>query len=131
MIKHYFMPVKFLRLNDIDAYVASFKLSNFVWGIVIQWDYLAKDTVGKQFIRAIDSISSNIAEGFGRYGKKTKVMFYHYARGSVIESLDWCEKAKRRNLITEEQYNYIFQELQKLPKLINQLISYTNKKLDK
>ncbi len=125
------MPDKYLHLYDIVAYLASFKLSNFVWDIVIKWDFFAKDTVGKQFARAADSISANIAEGFGRYGKKTKVVFYHYARGSVMEALDWNEKAKKRNLLTNEQYNYIFGELQKLPKSINQLISYTNIKLKK
>jgi len=30
----------------------------------------AKDTIGKQFARSVDSISANIAEGFGRYTKK-------------------------------------------------------------
>ena len=29
-----------------------------------------------QYIRAIDSISSNLAEGFGRYHKKDKIHFY-------------------------------------------------------
>lgn len=31
--------------------------------------------------------------------------------------------------MSKEEYDYIFQELQKLPKLINQLIQYTNIKL--
>lgn len=37
-----------------------------------------------QIINAIDSISANIAEGFGRYGKKDKIKFYYYSFGSVI-----------------------------------------------
>jgi len=52
-----------LQLNDIAAYKISLNLSNYVWSIVIDWDYLAKDTVGKRFIRAVDSVSANIAEG--------------------------------------------------------------------
>ncbi len=52
---------KFLKLNDIEAYKTAFKLSNYIWDIVIRWEYFAKDTVGKQFVKAVDSISANIA----------------------------------------------------------------------
>jgi len=85
--------------------------------------------VGRQFARSVDSISANIAEGFGRHSKKDKIKFYRYSQGSINESLDWNEKSRVRKLITEEEYNHIFKELQKLPKNINQLINYTNQKL--
>ena len=121
--------MNYLKLNDIDAYKISYGLSNYVWDIIVKWDYFCKDTVGKQFARAIDSISANIAEGFGRYGKKDKIHFYRYSFGSVKESLDWNQKAKVRKLIASEKYDFIFGELDKLPKLINQLIQYTNQTL--
>lgn len=123
------MEKKFLKLNDLDAYKISFHLSNYIWDIVVRWDYFAKDTVGKQFVRAIDSISANIAEGFGRYNKKDKIKFYRYSFGSLKESLDWNEKAKIRKLLVEEQYGHILEELQKLPKEINWLIKFTDEKL--
>ena len=119
-----------MQLNDIECYKIAFNLSNYVWNIVVIWDYFAKDTVGKQFVRAVDSISANIAEGFGRFGKKDKIHFYYYSFGSLKESLDWNEKTKIRKLLTQEQYNYIFKELDKLPKSIHQLIKYTNLKLE-
>ncbi len=80
------MENKFLTLNDITAYKTAFKLSNYVWEIIIKWDYFSKDTVGKQFVKSVDSISANIAEGFGRYGKKDKVRFYRFSFGSLKES---------------------------------------------
>ena len=123
------MENRFLKLNNISAYKISFLLSNYVWDIIIHWDYFAKDTVGKQFVKATDSISANIAEGFGRYGKKDKVKFYRYSFGSLKESFDWNEKSKKRNLLTENQYNHIFNELDRLPKEINWLIKFTNEKL--
>ncbi len=123
------MSQKYLRLNDISAYKIAFHLSNYVWDIVLKWDYFAKDTVGKQFVRAADSISANITEGFGRYGKKDKINFYRYSYGSIKESLDWNEKAKVREFLKQEQYKYILGELQKLPKEINALIKFTNDKL--
>lgn len=120
---------KFLRLNDIEAYRIAFKLSNQVWDIILKWDYFEKDTIGKQFARAVDSISANIAEGFGRYSKKDKIKFFRYSLGSLYESLDWNEKSHLRKLISEEEYSNIFSELIKLPKSINSLILFTNKKL--
>ena len=123
------VETKYLQLSNIDAYTTAFHLSNRVWSVIIKWDYFAKDTVGKQFVRAIDSVSANIAEGFGRYQKKEKIHFYRYAQGSLKECLDWNEKAKVRNLLTAEEYQKIFTDLQKLPKLLNQLVKYTNEKL--
>jgi len=123
------MEKKYLQLNDIGSYKIAFHLSNYVWNIIIHWDYFAKKTVGDQFVRAVDSISANIAEGFGRYGKKDKVKFYRYSYGSLEESLDWNQKAKVRNLLKTEEYSHIFAELQKLPKELNGLIKFTNDRL--
>jgi four helix bundle protein len=89
----------------------------------------ARNTIGQQFVEAADSISANITEGFGRYGKKDKIKFYRYSQGSMNESLDWNQKAKVRKLISEKEYEFIFNELQKLPKAINSLKLFTNQKL--
>ena len=122
---------KHFTLNDIEAYKAAFNLSNYVWNIVSGWSNFERDTIGKQYARAIDSISANLAEGFGRYAKKDKINFYRYARASVYECLDWNQKSKARKLISPDQYNHIFQELQRLPKFINGLIKLTNDNLTK
>jgi len=119
----------YLKLNNISAYKTAFELSNYVWEIVSGWNYFDKDTVGKQLIRAIDSISANIAEGFGRYGEKDKIKFYRYALGSLKEALDWNEKSKIRQLIKQEHCDHIFHTLNNLPKEIYSLINFTNQKL--
>lgn len=123
------MPDKYLKLNDIECYKISFHLSNYVWNIVVKWEWFPKKTVGAQFVEAVDSISANIAEGFGRHFKKDKIKFYSYSKGSLKESFDWNEKSKVRELVSNDEYNYIFSELDKLPKSINSLIKYTNEKL--
>ena len=80
--------MKYLGLKDLSSYRIAFDLSNYIWRIVIKWDYFAKDTIGKQLVKAVDSISSNIAEGFGRYFKKDKINFYRYSYGSIKESFE-------------------------------------------
>lgn len=126
---YYVYMSKYLQLNDIDCYKRALALSHYVWDIVITWDWFAKKTVGVQFVSAIDSISANIAEGFGRYGKKDKVKFYYYSFGSTKEGCDWNEKSRMRKLVSKEEYDHILKELQTLPKDIHYLIKFTNEKL--
>lgn len=121
--------MKYLQLNDRSCYKRALNLSNYVWDIVVDWEWFSKKTVDSKFVEAIDSIPANIAEGFGRYGKKDKVKFYYYSFGSVKESLDWNEKCKSRKLLTAQQYSHILNELQLLPKEVHHLIKFTNEKL--
>ncbi len=116
------MSPKYLSVEYYDAYNISFRLSNYVWSVITRWNYFEKDTVGKQYARAVDSISSNIAEGFGRYSKKDKIRFYYYSFGSVLECKDWNNKCHERSIINHEEYNYIKAKLDRLPKEINQLL---------
>lgn len=131
MIIVIFMEGKYLKLEDLSSYSISSGLSDQVWDAVSNWDWFSKKTFADQFIRSVDSISANIAEGFGRYNKKDKIKFYRYSMGSQKESLDWLQKAYCRDLINKGNYDYIFLELEKLPREINHLIKYTNEKLSK
>lgn len=121
--------MNYLKVTDLESYNIAYELSNYVWSVVSKWDNFSRFSIGQQYVNAVDSISANIAEGFGRYTKKDKIRFYQIARGSLLESVDWSNKAKARGLITEEEYNKIYSQLEKLPKSINSLIKYTNEKL--
>jgi len=121
--------VKYLQLNDIGCYKRAFNISNYAWKIVILWEWFAKRAIGAQFATAIDSISANIAEGFGRFHKKDKIHFYRISFGSVMEALDWNQKAYVRGLLSKEQHEYILKELKVLPKEINLLVKFTRDKL--
>ncbi len=123
--------MKYRDYFDLSAYQISYQLSNIVWEVVVKWDSFAKRTVGRQFVDAVDSISANIAEGFGRYSKKDKVHFYRYSFGSLKESMSWLEKSFYRKLLSEEEYHVIKDLMDKLPKEINTLIKYTNEKLER
>lgn len=107
----------------------AFEFSNQVWMEVLKWDYFAKDTVGKQFVRATDSISANIAEGFGRYSKKDKIRFYRISMGSLEETTDWINKSSFREMISSEKGSIYMKTVAQLKKEIYNLINYTNEKL--
>lgn len=120
---------KYLKLEDINAYVIASELGDVVWDLVSKWDWFAKRTIGAQLVDSIDSIAANIAEGFGRYHKKDKQKFYYNSRGSAYESAHWIKKARQRRLIDDKQFDFTMDRLQTLPKSINQLIKYTSEKL--
>jgi len=120
---------KYLMLKDIDAYVWSYNLSNYGWELIIEWEWFSKKTVGTQMVRALDSIPANISEGFGRYHKKDKIKFYRYSQGSLKESMNWSAMAKKRKLISEQEYKFIIQELKKIEPAIYRLINFTNERL--
>ena len=123
------MTKEYLTVEKLSSYKIAFEFSNEVWKEVVTWDYFAKDTVGKQFVKATDSISANIAEGFGRYSKKDKVRFYRISMGSLEEALDWIRKSSVRELITSQKSIEYLSTLDGLRKEIYNLINFTNEKL--
>ncbi len=48
-----------MTLDELKVYELSMDIAEEVWSIVNKWDYFAKDTVGKQLVRAIDSVAAN------------------------------------------------------------------------
>jgi len=111
------------KLGDISVFVLSEELSNFLWDIIKQWEYFDKDTIGKQLIRAADTISANIAECYGRYHYKDKQKFGYYARGSFEETKYCLRKCGTRKLLTTDQSRRINLYAEKIDPKLNALIN--------
>lgn len=75
-----------MKLEEFRVYQLSMDLGEEVWNLVIKWDYFAKDTIGKQLVRSMDSVAANLSEGYGRYHFKEAKNFSYYSRGSLYES---------------------------------------------
>ena len=120
-----------MKLDDLEVYRLSMDLSDAVWEIVLKWEYFPKDTIGKQWTRAMDSVSANLSEGFGRNSFKDSRTFYYYARGSLYESKTWFEKAQRRNLIPDEVSVDMLERFNKLGIKINNFINAHEKLIEK
>lgn len=59
-------------LEDLPVLRVVEMIADDVWKHIMAWDAFARDAVGGQLVRAIDSVGANIAEAFGRfhYGEK-------------------------------------------------------------
>ena len=93
-----------MKLEELQVYQLSMDIAERIWNIVIEWDYFAKDVVGKQLIKAVDSVAANLSEGFGRYFYKENKQFCYYSRGSLFETKTWIRKAFNRKLFEEKIY---------------------------
>lgn len=89
--------------ENLRVYQLAEQLADAIWDIVVGWERLAKDTVGKQIIRSADSVGANIAEGSGRGTAPDNRRFVRTARGSLYETQHWLRRAFRRQLLTEDQ----------------------------
>ena len=93
----------FQKLEELRVYQLAEEISDRIWDICTSWEYFAKDTVGKQLVRAADSIGANIAVGYGRGGYAENRQFIRIARGSLSEVRHFLRRADQRRLITAEQ----------------------------
>ena len=100
-----------LKLEELDVYRMAMEIGERVWAIADGWNFFAKDTVGKQLVRAADSIAANIAEGYGRYHYKENKLFCYYTRGSLMETKTWLQKATHRGFISDQDLDGIATEL--------------------
>ena len=118
-----------MRLEDLDLYNQCLAWEEKIWETVIKWDYFTKDTIGKQFVRSSDSISSNIAEGYGRYFYKENRQFCFYSRGSLLETKGWLLKARQRKLIDDKLCDELLVELEIIHKKLNAYIKSIGNKI--
>jgi four helix bundle protein len=91
------------NFENLRVYQLAEELADRIWDIVLTWDYFARDTLGKQLVKAADSIGSNIAEGTGRGTYVDNRRFVKIARGSLNETKHWLRRAYRRKLLTKVQ----------------------------
>ncbi len=91
------------NFENLRVYQLAEELADSIWDLVLKWGHFARDTVGKQLVRAADSIGANISEGAGRGSFQDNRRFVRIARGSLNETRHWLRRAFRRGLLTQEQ----------------------------
>ena len=89
-------------LDDLRVYGMSEEVADLIWDLVQTWDSFAKETVGKQIVRAGDSVGANIAEGYGRASPGDNQRFVRMARGSLYEVRHFLRRAEKRGLLNAE-----------------------------
>lgn len=100
-------------LKNVEA------IADHIWNEVNNWDVFARDVVGKQLTRAVDSVGANIAESYGRFHYGNKLNFLYYARGSLFETKYWINRSASRNLFKKAQAETFAKQLTHIARQIN------------
>ncbi len=117
------------NFEKLQIYQLSEKLSDSVWNIVVAWDSFAKDTVGKQIVRAADSIGANIAEGSGRGSLQDNRRFVRIARGSLYETIHWLRRSYGRSLLSRAEVRKLRLLVEELSPKLNAFLRSVDRRL--
>jgi four helix bundle protein len=117
---------RYIELKNLEVYQLSRKLSSIAWEIFCRMDYMDKKHIGDQFLRSVDSIGANIAEGYGRFYYLDKVRFYYNSRASHYEAFThWLELMLEREQISNIEFENISETALKLQIKLNNFITAT------
>lgn len=117
-----------MKLEEIRTYQLAMEMAERIWDIVVRWNYFEKDTVGKQLVKAADSIAANLSEGYGRFYYKENKQFCYYSRGSLCETKTWLTKAYNRKLIKDDIFATFQNDINTIGIKLNNYINSIGKK---
>jgi four helix bundle protein len=104
--------------EQLRVYALAEQLADEIWPMVQRWNAFARNTVGGQLVRAVDSVGANIAEGSGRGACQDNRRFVRMARASLFEARHWLRRAYRRQFLTMAQVTSLKSLIEQLgPKL--------------
>ncbi len=83
-----------------------------------------------QIRRASNSVSFNVAEGFGRWFPKDKARFYHQAHGSLTEVKSQLFLARDLGYLTTDEFNALYEKSSVVHGLLQGLIKSTHKRFE-
>lgn len=112
-----------MTFDDLRVLRLAEQIADGIWKEVTKWDEFARDVVGAQLTRAIDSVGANISEMFGRYHFGEKLQFLYYARGSLFETKYWVNRCLARDLISSIQGKTYSTQLTELAQQLNSFIA--------
>jgi len=116
---------KIEEFTDLDSWKEAHKLVLLLYRTTKNFPVDERFGLISQIQRAGVSISSNIAEGFGRQTLKEKIQFYYQAHGSLTEIKNQIILSKDLGYITTKDFDIIKDQMIISQKLLRGLIRKT------
>lgn len=121
---------KIKSFTGLYAWQEGHKLALVIYKETAKFPKTEKYSLIDQIRRAAVSVTSNIAEGFSRYGKSEKRQFYRMALGSLTELQNQLLIARDIDYLTEERFDELAEKTITTSKLINGLIKSVSQALN-
>jgi four helix bundle protein len=122
---------KIIQFTDLKAWQKSHLLVLSIYQNVKIFPKEELFSLTDQMKRAAISITSNIAEGFGRRSYKEKARFYYLAQGSLTELKNQIITAKDIGYLDAENYKKLFDQANIAHQLLQGLTVSTRKIIEK
>ena len=115
----------YITLENLRVYKAAVDMGDVAWEIYEDLHWQIKKIMGDQFIRSVDSVGANIAEGYGRFHYLDRIKFYYNARASLLEAKHWVTLLNKRKNITDDAYHNFLEKAKDTHFLLNTFIKTT------
>jgi four helix bundle protein len=116
---------KIRDFTDLFVWQEGHNLVILVYKFLKQFPKKEMYSLTDQMKRAVTSVTSNIAEGFGRQGYKEKIQFYYLAQGSLIELKNQFLIARDVGYLSSKSYEILLQQANKTHQLLQGLLTKT------
>ncbi len=116
------MENKIKDFTELNAWKEGHKLVLMIYKITDKFPSKEMFVLTSQLLRAVISITSNLAEGFGRRNLKEKIQFYFMAEASLTEAQNQLLIAKDVGYLEDEKFTEIWRQTVTVYKLISGLI---------
>jgi len=131
-MNEYIQSSKIRSFTDLNVWKAGHKLVLLVYRITKTFPKEETYSLTDQVRRSAASITSNVAEGFGRQTYKEKVQYYYQAQGSLIELKNQILIAKDVGYLDKGDFEILVEQANTTHKLLQGLItkskSFLNRK---
>ena len=101
-------PLPMFNFERLDCWQHAIDFADFVYDATGSFPNDERFGLTNQMRRAAISISANLAEGSSRSSKTDFARFIENAAGSLFEVVSQAFIAKRRGLLSEEQFTHLY-----------------------
>jgi len=119
---------KISHIYELNVWKEEHRLVLVIYKLIEKLPAKEKFVLSSQMLRAAISITSNIAEGFGRQSLKEKIQFYYIAKASLTELQNQLMICRDVGYLTSNRFNSIWEQTVVIHKMHNALISSLKKK---
>lgn len=116
---------KIKSFTDLKVWQEGHKLVILIYQITKKFPREETYSLIDQMRRSVSSVTSNVAEGFGRQGYKEKIHFYYQAQGSLTELKNQILIAKDINYLNQEDLSCLVIQANKTHALLQGFIKKT------
>ncbi len=106
------------KFTDLVAWQEAHKLVLLIYKITAHFPTEERFGITNQMRRAVISITSNIAEGFGRSTSKDKANFYTFSKTSLSELENQSIASRDLAYMSTSEFNSFQQQAEKVDRLI-------------